>query len=456
MNNPPEANETGVSAFSPALIRLQDSAPNPLGRMILWVLLTLLSLLLIWSFIGRLDIVAVADGKLIPESYVKIIQPSEAGIVQEILVHEGDAVSKGQVLMRMDALNTGADEQSTKAELQRKYMTIRRINAELEGKSFEVSHDDVSSELAQQVAAQYQANHRSLNAAIEEEHATMHKAKQDMAAARQVKQKLEETLPYYTEQGKAYDELLMKGYASRMEVSEKRRELIEQEQELKTQEYVLASSQASIEQSKKRITQLNSDYKRQLHRERNEVNGQIEKLVQELAKFRHRNALMELKAPEASIVKDLATHTRGTVVQPGTVLATLVPKDDVLRAEVWVSNQDIGFVREGMEVRLKFASFPFQKFGMADGVVEYVSADAADTAMNPGGTGSQSAEQQSEALAYRTLILLKAMHLEMNEKEFVLSAGMQASAEIILGTRSVIEYLLSPVRKAWHESGRER
>ncbi len=76
------------------------------------------------------------------------------------------------------------------------------------------------------------------------------------------------------------------------------------------------------------------------------------------------------------MVKDIATHTAGTVVQPNAVLLTLVPQDDILRAEVWVSNQDIGFVRAGQLVKVKLAAFPFQKYGMVEGTVEHVSADA--------------------------------------------------------------------------------
>jgi hypothetical protein len=80
--------------FHPALIRLQEAPPSPLGRMVLWVLLMFLALLLAWSFVGRLDIVAVADGKLVPASYLKIVQPAEAGVVKEILVREGEAVGE--------------------------------------------------------------------------------------------------------------------------------------------------------------------------------------------------------------------------------------------------------------------------------------------------------------------------------------------------------------------------
>ncbi len=156
------------------------------------------------------------------------------------------------------------------------------------------------------------------------------------------------------------------------------------------------------------------------------------------------------------MVKDIATHTAGTVVQPGTVLLTLVPKDDLLRAEVWVSNQDIGFVRQGQPVKVKLAAFPFQKYGMVEGTVEHVSADAADANTQGPQNGGGEKGAKAAPLTYRALVALKAMQLEQDSERLSLSAGMQASAEILLGTRSVLEYLLSPVQKAWREAGRER
>jgi len=117
--------------FSPPLIRLQESPPSPLGRRVLLVLFALLVALLAWSAIGRLDIVAVAEGKLVPQSFLKIVQPAESGIVREILVREGQAVAEGQVLMRMDALISEADRRTLEADFQRKTLTLGRIDAEL-------------------------------------------------------------------------------------------------------------------------------------------------------------------------------------------------------------------------------------------------------------------------------------------------------------------------------------
>lgn len=448
--------ESDYHDFSPPLLRLQQASPNPLGRKVLWLLAGMLVLLILWALIGRLDIVAVAEGKLIPQSYLKIVQPADAGIVKEILVREGETVQTGQVLMRMDTLISEADAKSIDADYQRKRLTLRRIDGELSGKAFVPETGDPAA-LTREVGAQYRANRNALDAALAEERSRLVKARAELASAQQVQAKLDEILPHYREQDKAFEKLARDGFAGSIMASDKKRERIEKEQELKTQAHLIESARASISQSEKKLTQIESDYRRQLYSERNEIQGAFEKLTQEVTKQAHRKELLELKATQESVVKDLATHSVGTVVQPGTVLLTLVPKEETLRAEVWVSNEDIGFVRQGQSVKLKFAAFPFQKYGMVEGTVEHVSADSADSNTAGNGTNpSDKAPGKNQPLVYKALVTLKAMRLEMDGQKFTLSAGMQSSAEILLGTRTVAEYLLSPVRKAWHEAGRER
>jgi HlyD family secretion protein len=441
-----------VADFHPPLIRLQQSAPNPQGRRVLWALLACLCFLVAWALWGRLDIVAVADGKLVPAGYLKIVQPSEAGIVRDILVQEGESVRAGQPLMRMDALIASADLAGLTNDHTRKRLTLARLNAELGGAPFPPD-DQAPPALVREAAAQYQANRNALAAALAEERSRMVKAQQELAAARQQRERIAAVLPHYREQERAYEQLVHEGFAGALMGSDKRRERIEKEQELITQDHLIASAQASIDQSRKKLTQIAADHARQLHGERQEVLAQLDKLTQEMEKQRHRRELLELRAPQDGVVKDLATHTSGTVVQPGTVLASLVPKGDSLKAEVWISNEDIGFVRRGQPVQLKVAAYAFQKYGMAHGTVDHVSADA-QSEEEAREKGLQGAGQRP--LRYKALVTLKASALEADGVAYPLSAGMQASAEILLGDRTVAQYLLSPVKKAWHEAGRER
>lgn len=280
------------------------------------LLVGLLVGVLLWAVFGQLDIVAVADGKLVPSFYLKIVQPAEQGIVKEILVREGEKVREGQVLIRMDAVLT---------------------------------------------------------------------------------------------------------------------------------------------QSEAKIAQITADYRRTLQTERAEVANQLERASQELAKNKHRQSLLELKAPQAGIVKDLATYTVGTVAAPGTILMTLVPEGDRLVAEVWLSNQDVGFVHTGQDVKVKLAAFQFQKYGMVEGKVAHINADATEApSPNTRSDALSGRDRPMGPLAFRALVELGAQELVADASRYPLAPGMQVSSEIHLGTRSILEYGLSPVQKAWHEAGRER
>ena len=436
--------------FSPPLLRIQHKPPPPLAGWMLRLLIGLLVCLLLWSVFGRLDIVAVADGKLVPSSYLKIVQPAEQGIVKEILVKEGQAVQAGEVLIRMDSVLAAADVKAIRSEHDNKRLALRRIDAQLAGRRFAAGKGDPP-DLALQVDAQYAANVRAYENALAQEQSLLEKARNDLAAAQVTKTKLEQVLPHYIEQEKAFEKLTNDGFAGRIMYTDKRRERIEKEQDLHTQSFIIRSNEALIHQSEKKIAQITADYRRQLQTERVEIAAQLEKLSQELAKIAHRRELLELRAPQAGIVKDLATHTAGTVASPGTILMTLVPEGDKLVAEVWVSNQDVGFVRAGQDAKLKLVTFQFQKYGMIEGTVLHVNADATE-APSPNIRQDVGRERPMGPLAFRALIELKAQQL----LSYPLQPGMQVAGEIHLGTRTVLEYLLSPVQKAFHEAGRER
>lgn len=449
--------EADTFDFTPSMVQLQEKPPAPLGRTVVHMVALLFCCVLVWTIFGRLDIVAVAEGKLVPKTYLKIVQPSEQGIVKEILVKEGQAVAKGQLLMRMDAALSTADGTSLSAEFQRLHLTVRRIDAELAGKPLNREPGD-GPELFLQVSAQYHTNRQALQSSVDEQQSVLERARQDLAQAGEIKAKLEQTLPHYREQEKAYEELLKTGTVARLQYSEKQRDRIEKEHDLKTQEYTIRSSQASIDQARKKITQLTAEYRRQLQVERIDSMGQLEKIRQELSKQQYRHNLLELKAPDDGVVKDLATHTPGTVVTPGTILMTLVPRDEPLQAEVWVSNEDIGFVRLDQPVKVKLSAFSFQKYGMLDGTVEQVGADASESPGQGGtiDTPTPIPRKDQSGLRYKTLVALSAQQLTADNRTHRLAPGMQVSAEIKLGTRSVLEYLFSPVTKAFHEAGRER
>jgi len=365
-------------------------------------------------------------------------------------VKDGDAVQEGQVLIRMDAQLSGADRSVAENELRLRELQLRRIDAELSGSPMKKQTGD-SHALFSQVEPQHRARRQAYRDGLDGEKALLVKAQQDLKVALEIEGKLRKTVPMYRDQAEGWERLAKEGFAGKLMAIERQRLYIENEQDLRAQGHNVESLKASIAQSEKRIAQITSNYQQQLHNERVEAAAQRHRLQQELDKHDHRFGLLELKAPQAGVVKDLATRTPGTVVAPGTILLTLVPQNEPLIAEVWVENADAGFVHIKQKARLKLAAYPFQKYGMLDGVVRQISADAQERSdlVNGGAKSFQDA-------TYRTLIGLDADYPFIGQQQLRIVPGMLVNAEIHLGTRSVLEYLLSPVQKVAGEAGRER
>jgi HlyD family secretion protein len=275
----------------------------------------------------------------------------------------------------------------------------------------------------------------------------------ELTAAREVLRKLEATLPSYERSADAYDKLANQSLVGSIQAEEKRRDAIEKAQDLESQRASVAALSASLLQQEQRITQLKSAYESDLNQLRMDTVSRVTRLQQDSHKLTYQHGLLELRAPQAGIVKDLATTTVGAVVQPGTVILNLVPANEPLQAEVMIDNQDIGFIREGQPVRIKLAAFPFQKYGMMDGVVKTVSADVSqsrDTKAN------STDDTKPQSLEFKAIVELGTQKLQTARQQMNLAAGMSVSAEIIEDKRTVFEYLLSPVQRVVSEAGRER
>ncbi len=423
-----------------------DDLPSPLPRRVLWTVKALIVCLLLWAVFGRLDVVAVADGRLVPRSQLKIVQPAEGGVLREILVAEGERVRAGQVLARMDMQLAAADAAALEQELALRELQVRRIDAELQA-ARPVPRGGEPEELYAQVEAQRAARVHAQENSLAEERAVMARAAREMQAAQEMREKLAGSLPLLVEQERAFQRLAKEGFAGKLMSNQRMRERMELEQDLRAQEHRVESARATLQQAERRIGQLAANYQAQLRTERIDAERERVRLAQEVEKLRHRRSLGELRAPADGLVKDLATHTSGSVLAPGAVLMTVVPDGEALLAEVWLQNQDVGFVRAGQPVKMKLASFPFQRYGMLEGRVLQISADASERG---------AAEAGRAALAYRALVELSAQELQAGSATHTLLAGMQLSAEIRLAERTVLEYVLSPVQKIAGEAGRER
>jgi len=444
---------------------IENTPPSRVMAATVGAVCSLCALLFIWAAVGELDIIATAEGKLVPQTFIKIVQPSENGIVEAILVKEGQRVEAGQVLMRMDGKTSQADTRTLQAELHNKELQLRRIDAELSGQGLETRAND-SAALFAQVAAQQRDRQQNYQDTLSAEREQLRRAQSELQANKETLTKLRQSVPVLKATAEGYQSMGKDGYVASLQVQDKVREYQERAQDLKSQESTVASLEAAVAQSNKKIEQITSNYRSTLQNERVEAQVLQKKMVEELNKQLHRANYLELKAPQAGIVKDLGTHTLGTVVSPGTILLTLVPDKEPLVAEVQLKNDDVGFILEGQAAKIKLMAYPFQKYGMLEATVNHIGPDAQDAGAaqnaptsNPqsGGTGkSGTMGAPASSANYKALVTPNVQALVSQGQNFKLLPGMQVVAEIHLGRRTVLEYLLSPVKQTLQTSGRER
>lgn len=436
----------GRGAFAPGWVRIQDEPPSPAARRTLELLLVMGAVCAAWSWLGRLDVVVVADGRLVPRTLVRTLQSAEGGVVREVFVAEGEPVLAGQLVARLDATVTESEARALRAELVRRTLQRRRADAELAERSFE-RHAGDPDEAYSTALAQYEANRRVHRDAMLQESAAVERLAQELSAARATERKLERVAPIVRSAAARYGQLHSEGFVSELALLERERDRIEKDHDLDAQRHVVAGLDAALRQAERRLAQVLSGYRRELEAERAQAEGEIVRLGEALSRELHRADHVELRAPAAGVVKDLAARAPGALLAPGAAFATLVPAGDGLAAEVLIRHEDAGVVRVGQGARVKLAAYPFQKYGTLDGRVVHVAPDSTEPATSDRAAGPS---------GFRARIELDALQLREADESHSLSAGMLASAEIRLGERRVIEYLLSPFQRAWHDAARER
>ncbi|MGA7748557.1 MAG: biotin/lipoyl-binding protein, partial [Gallionella sp.] len=226
--------------FAPGLLSIQESPPARLPRAVMYTVGVLFVILLLWAIFGKLDIIASAEGRLVPETYIKIVQPSDAGIVQEILVKEGEQVRQGQVLMRMDTQLAKADAKTIANDLALRSLQLRRIDAELAGKALLKKSDDPN-DLFRQIESQHRDRRLSYTDAMEQAREALNKSQHEYDSAQEVLTKLEQITPILKQQADSYADMGKDGYVPQMTVLDKQRDYLEKSQDLRAQQATVAS-----------------------------------------------------------------------------------------------------------------------------------------------------------------------------------------------------------------------
>jgi hemolysin D len=454
--------------FLPAAVEILETPASPLGRAIALAIALFAAIAILWACVGEIDIVAVAQGKIVPTGRTKVVQapalnPGESGVVKTIAVEEGQHVAQGQLLIELDATEIGADRVKLAQQLAQIRLDIARLRSILGLPGGELidnppqGTDPLMLMLAQSLKRSQLAGEAEKLASFDRE---VERQQAEARANQSEIRKYDEILPLQIDRAMAKQTLLQKGLTPKMEMLTIQQSLIEMQRNRDAAQAHLSEAKSQIASIQRQKAQAEEEFKRDRLKELADAESQASALDQELKKADERQRLKSITAPVAGTVQQLAVHTLGGMLQPGQALLAIVPDDSGIEIEAMIQNQDIGFVAEGQEAVIKLDAFPFTRYGTVPGKIKIVSEDAV------GGGGSQqegmpsevrsAKEGSSNQLLYAARVTLDSTTMVVDGKEVKLAPGMAATVEIKTGRRKLIEYLLSPLLRMTDEAGRER
>lgn len=434
-------------AFLPAVMVLQETPPHPAPRRVIAALCGFFTLALLWACLGQVDIVAVAQGRIVVSERSKQIQPLETSVVKSIHVQEGSKVSSGQLLIELDATMTQADAARIAQERTAAWSERLRSQAMLAAlERLQVPQLSPSSELrppeAEAARALLASDWADVSAKLGRLQAELQRRVAEKLTAEHLVGKLQAMLPLVEAREQDYRQLSAQGFVSGHAGQDRSRERIEVEKDLATAQARLQEARAAVNESEHGRQSFLAETQRSWRERLAQAELKTLELGEESVKAQKRQSLTRLTAPVSGTVQQLAVHTSGGVVTPAQVLLVLVPDDAEVTAEVVLENKDVGFVRQGQAAEIKLETFPYTRYGTVGAELRHVSADAVN-------------DEKRGAIFPATLVLQRHS-IEVDGRNIRLAPGMNVTAEIKTGRRRVIDFLLSPLKAQVHESLVER
>jgi hemolysin D len=444
-------------AFLPAALEIVETPPSPIGRGIALTLIAAFCAALASASLGKVDMIASAQGKIIPSGRSKIVQPFETGVVRAIHVKDGQTVKAGEVMIELDPTINDAELRHLESDLVAAQLDVARLRASLADGDPPDGAPTGLLATEQQLLLDQTGEQRAKLAALDRQRA-QHEAERATYAATIAK--IEAMIPILQERVDIRKYLMERETGSKVVYLENLGQLVEQQKELGVQQSHLQEAEAALAAVIETRQQAVEEYRRTRLGELATAEAKAAGLAQDVVKASEKSRLQILKAPVDGTVQQLAVHTVGGVVTPAQALLEVVPLASRLEIEAMVQNRDIGFVRAGQEAEIKVDTFNFTKYGLLHGTVQNVSADSIDRSKPASDTGnkagSESADSASEPqgreLVYAAHVSLDLTAMVVDGRDVALSPGMAVTVEIKTGAPRVITYLLSPLLRFGHDS----
>lgn len=485
--------------FLPAAIEILETPAPPLSVFTMLTICAFFAAALAWSFYGRLDVHAVAPGKIDTVGHAKVIQPLDPGKVAAIHVQNGQRVRAGDLLLELDPAEAAAEENAQRDELNanlaegaRRRLAIATARAVLDGpaKSGEANAGEVIVAQLAQAAADPEPRivwdvdlpeairlreASVLTADVNQLVGALQSLDKQILQKEATRQRLGMSIAYQDRLIETLTQLVgTRQEALDREVGSKIN-LYDSTQQLEKSQSSLASDEGELIETDAALTELGSEKIMTLSQfvadnenKLADAERKADEAKQAVAKADARLARTMFYSPADGIAQQIAVTTVGQVVTTGQQLLVVAPTDGALQVEALVANLDIGFIKPGQSAAIKVDAFPFTRFGVLHGRVTRIASEAveeqeakrglANAAASANTTNAAPTSQtgQPQSFVFPVTITIEEQAMNIDGGMIPLTSGMTVTVEIKTDSRRVIDYLLSPLAKVTSEAFRER
>lgn len=429
--------------FLPDADAIERDPLPPYLRMTIWLLVGALAVFLLWAALSSVEKVVVAHGRLVTPQPNIVVQPLDTSIVQRIEVRPGQTVKKGDLLATLDPTFAQADDTQLRVRLLSLETQVRRLETELNGGAGAAGALDPDAALQARLASERQANYDAQRKKLDENIARLQAS---IDTNRRDEQALLERVKSLREIEAMQQSLIESNYGARMHLLEARDRRLEVERQAnlaRNRDTEMSRELAALQAERAAFAK---GWRQKALEDLLSATRERDSLREQLAKAEKRRELVQLRAPADAVVLEVGKHSQGSVAQAAEQMFVLVPLNAPLEAEVEIDSLDVGQLKQGDPVHLKFSPFPFQKHGALDGRIRTISQDSFKREQVKPGEGTDA--------YYLARVSFQGRLRNMPEGVRLLP-GMTVSAEIVVGKRSVLSYLVWPLTRALDESIRE-
>lgn len=414
-------------------------------HMILIIVLAFFVVFVLWANIATLDEVARGDGKVIPSQEIQTVQSFEGGIIESFLVRDGQEVEAGQPIARLQDVQATSDLGANRQRYLGLKAQAERLNAESEGLITPEFSDEVMAGVPESVSEEmetFRANQRNLLNQIQVLDRQMDQRQQEVTEIRDRIADLKEVIQLSREEMSMIRPLVERGSAPKVELLQLERGIKEQMTELNSLQNTLPTSEQAVAEAKARIAEVKSAARAQAQTELSATQIEMNSIQETLAALQDRKVRTLIRSPVAGTIQDFKINTVGGVVQPGEPIVEIVPKDDQLIIEARINPKDRAFIHPGQKAVVKITAYDYSIYGGLDGELYDISAD--------------SITNEKDETYYRVRIRTDQSQLVRKGEQLDIVPGMVATVDILTGEKTVMDYILKPLKKTLNNSLSER